>query len=117
LNLVTGAQVIGNQDLGFVPQQGTSYTTSLTVKNDPNNINNYLVDFSVGSYTYSVANGGNSVSVAKSTVGNLDQVGFELLGTATGTFDNLSVTFAVPEPASLSLLAFAGIALHRRRRA
>jgi len=38
--------------------------------------------------------------------------------TAAGSFDNLTITSpSVPEPASLSLLAFGGVSLFRRRRA
>lgn len=79
-------------------------------------------------YTLSISNGTNvfndTFSIAKTTAGDIDQIGFSVQTFSSGganystssSFDNLTVT-QIPEPGSLALIALGGLCVLRRRRA
>jgi len=121
-NLTTGGQEhLGFQDMGFVPLAGKAGTTEDTAFN--------TIDVAISDagtdylFTYSITDGtntyNNAISIAKTTVGDLDQLGIrtQTFGqSTTSSFDNFTVT-QVPEPGSLALIALGGLCVLRRRRA
>jgi hypothetical protein len=110
--------MFNNQDMGFVPANGTTYKLTYTITADPAHSDQYLGDFSVASadgstvyYDYGTAHGGTLWSILKTDIGSLDRVSLgaqTFWGTTFGqyaTFANLTVTGTVtPEPGTIIML-------------
>jgi hypothetical protein len=103
--------VRGNKDMGFTPlNDGTTYPISVSVIQSGSD---YVFNYSIGTFTAA------PLTVPVSS-GALDQVGFRVGGTATGTgtgfYDDLAVS-QIREPTSFALLilGLGGLALWRRR--